>query len=71
MNAPYSDRPMSEYERALNGIVRIMLDTMIDMGAPKAALGHSLKTLKDSAQLNGNHTEAATIEMMMRNAGLR
>ena len=71
MNAPYSDRPMSDYERALSGIVCVMLDTMIDMGAPKTQLAHALKTLKDSAQLDGHHTEAATIELMMRNARLR
>jgi hypothetical protein len=62
---------MSDYERALTGIVRVMLDAMIDMGAPKKQLAQGLKTLKDSAQLDGHHTEAALIEMMMRNAGLR
>ncbi|HTP75511.1 MAG TPA: hypothetical protein VMJ73_00920 [Rhizomicrobium sp.] len=71
MSSLYSDRPMSDYERALTGIVRVMLDAMIDMGAPKKQLAQSLKTLKDSAQLDGHHTEAALIEMMMRNAGLR
>ncbi|MGZ5923104.1 MAG: hypothetical protein ACXWK2_00895 [Rhizomicrobium sp.] len=71
MNGPYSDRPMTDYERALSGIVRVMLDTMIDMGAPKSQLAHGLKTLKDSAQLDGHHTEAAMIELTMRNAGLR
>jgi hypothetical protein len=44
---------------------------MIDMGVPKGQLVHDLKTLKDSAQLDGHHTEAALIEMMMRNVGLR
>ena len=71
MNAPYTDRPMTDYERALSGIVRVMLGTMIDMGVPKGQLVHDLKTLKDSAQLDGHHTEAAMIEMIMRNAGLR
>jgi hypothetical protein len=71
MNAPYSERPMSEYERALSGIVRVLLDTIIDMGAPKTQLVHGLKTLKDTAQLEGHHTEAAIIEITMRNAGLR
>ena len=70
MSSVYSDRPMSDYERALSGIIRVMLDTMIDMGAPKSQLAHGLKTLKDSAQLEGRHTEAAMIEMTMRNAGL-
>jgi hypothetical protein len=71
MNAPYTDRPMTDYERALSGIVRVMLDTMIDMGAPKSQLAHALKTLKDTAQLEGHHTEAAMIEITMRSAGLR
>lgn len=71
MSAPYTDRPMTDYERALSGIVRVMLGTMIDMGVPKGQLAHDLKTLKDSAQLDGHHTEAAMIEMIMRNAGLR
>jgi hypothetical protein len=71
MNAPYADRPMTDYERALTGIVRILLSTMIDMGVPKGQLVHDLKTLKDSAQLDGHHTEAAMIEMLMRNVGLR
>jgi hypothetical protein len=62
---------MTDYERALSGIVRVMLGTMIDMGVPKGQLVHDLKTLKDSAQLDGHHTEAAMIEMIMRNAGLR
>jgi len=71
MSSLYSDRPMSDYERALAGIVRVMLEAMVDMGAPKQQLAHGLKTLKDSAQLDGHHTEAAVIEMTMRNAGLR
>ena len=49
----------------------VALGTMIDMGVPKGQLAHDLKTLKDSAQLDGHHTEAAMIEMIMRNAGLR
>lgn len=28
-------RPMTEYESALSGMVRVMLDVMLDMGAPK------------------------------------
>ena len=40
MNALFSERPMTDYERALSGIVRVMLDTMIDMGAPKTQLAH-------------------------------
>jgi hypothetical protein len=71
MNAPYSERPMTDYERALSGIVRVMLDTMIDMGASKTQLAHGLKSLKDTAQLGGHHTEAAVIEITMRNSGLR
>ena len=71
MNAPYSERPMTDYERALSGIVRVLLATVIDMGAPKTQLAHSLKSLKDTAQLSGHHTEAAVIEITMRNSGLR
>ena len=71
MNAPYAERPMTDYERALSGIVRVLLDTIIDMGAPKTQLAHGLKTLKDTAQLDGHHTEAAIIEITMRSAGLR
>ena len=71
MNAPYSERPMTDYERALSGIVRVLLATMIDMGAPKTQLAHGLKTLKDTAQLEGHQTEAAIIEITMRSAGLR
>ena len=41
---------MSEYESALIGIVRVMLDAVIDMGAPKSQLAQALKSLKDSAQ---------------------
>ena len=32
------DRPMTEYESALSGMVRVMLDVMVDMGAPRAQL---------------------------------
>ena len=65
------DRPMTEYESALSGMVRVMLDVMVDMGAPKNQLWRELKTLKDSEQLAGHHTAAATIEITMRSAGLR
>ena len=71
MNAPYAERPMTDYERALSGIVRVLLATMIDMGASKTQLAHGLKSLKDTAQLGGHHTEAAVIEITMRNSGLR
>jgi len=70
MNAPYLEHPMTDYERALSGLVRVLLHTMIDMGAPRSQLAHALKSLKDSAQLAGHHTEAAMIEITMRDAGL-
>ena len=69
MNGPA--HPMTEYESALSGMVRVLLDVMIDMGAPKPHLVRQLKTLKDSEQLAGHHTAAATIEITMRSAGLR
>ncbi len=65
------NRPMTEYESALSGIVRVLLDVMIDMGAPKTQLARELKTLKDSEQLAGHHTAAATIDITMRSTGLR
>jgi hypothetical protein len=65
------NRPMTEYESALSGMVRVMLDVMLDMGAPKTQLVKELKTLKDSEQLAGHHTAAATIDITMRSAGLR
>lgn len=66
------DHPaMSEYESALSGMVRVLLDVMVDMGAPKPQLMRELKTLKDSEQLAGHHLAAATIEITMRSAGLR
>jgi hypothetical protein len=65
------DRPMTEYESALSGMVRVLLDVMIDMGAPRQQLVRELKSLKDSEQLSGHHAAAATIEITMRSAGLR
>ena len=70
MNAPYLEHPMTDHERALSGIVRVLLHAIIDMGAPRAQLAHALKSLKDTAQLGGHHTEAAVIEITMRSAGL-
>ena len=64
-------RPMSEYENALNGMVRIMLDTMVEMGAPKGQLAKEFKRLKDTAAIAGHHDAATTIEITMRGAGLR
>jgi len=64
-------RPMTEYESALSGMVRVLLDVMVDMGAPRSQLLRELKTLKDSEQLAGHHAAAATIEITMRSAGLR
>jgi len=66
-----SDHPMTEYESALSGMVRVLLDVMVDMGAPKQQLVRELKSLKDSEQLAGHHVAAATIDITMRSAGLR
>ena len=66
-----TDGPMTEYESALSGMVRVLLDVMIDMGAPRQQLAKELKTLKDSAKIQGHHAAAATIEITMRSAGLR
>ena len=66
-----ADRPMTEYESALSGMVRVLLDVIVDMGAPRAQLLREMKTLKDSETLAGHHTAAATIEITMRSAGLR
>lgn len=63
-------RLMTEYESALSGIVRVLLDVMVDMGAPRSQLARELKTLKDSEHLAGHHTAAATIDITMRSAGL-
>ena len=71
MTVQTSDRPMTEYEHALSGMVRVLVDVMIDMGAPRAQLAKEFKTLKDSAKIQGEHAAAATIEITMRNAGLR
>jgi hypothetical protein len=66
-----TDYPMTEYESALSGMVRVMLGILIDIGAPKHQLIRELKSLKDSEQLAGHHTAAATIDITMRSAGLR
>jgi hypothetical protein len=71
MNAYGTDRPMTEYESALSGMVRVMLDVMVSMGASKTLLAKEFKTLKDSEKLAGRHAAAATIEITMRSAGLR
>ena len=68
--AEQSNHPMTEYESALSGIVRVLVDVMVDMGAPRSQLARELKTLRDSEQLAGHHTAAATIEITMRSAGL-
>jgi len=62
---------MTEYESALSGMVRVMLDAMVSMGASKALLAREFKSLKDSEELAGHHAAAATIEITMRSAGLR
>jgi len=66
-----ADYPMTEYESALAGMVRVMLGTLVDAGVPKHQLIRELKTLKDSEQLAGHHAGAATIDITMRSAGLR
>ncbi|HEY4939849.1 MAG TPA: hypothetical protein VII56_00355 [Rhizomicrobium sp.] len=71
MDVHRSDGPMTEYESALSGMVRVLLEVVIDMGAPRAQLAKEFKTLKDSAKIQGEHAAAATIEITMRNAGLR
>ncbi len=68
---PDGDGAMSEYEHALCGMMRVMLDMTIAMGAPRQQLVKELKSLKDSEQLAGRHAAAATIEITMRTAGLR
>ena len=65
------DRPMTEYESALSGMMRVLLDVMVDMGAPRPQLVRELKSLIDSEQLAGHHAAAATIQITMRSAGLR
>jgi hypothetical protein len=71
MSDVHTDGPMTEYESALSGMVRVLLDVMIDMGAPRQQLAKELKTLKDSAKIQGHQAAAATIEITMRSAGLR
>jgi hypothetical protein len=66
-----TDYPMTEYESALSGMMRVMLNTLVDIGASKHQLIRDLKSLKDSEQLAGHHTAAATIDITMRSAGLR
>jgi len=66
-----TDYPMTEYESALSGMMRVMLNTLLDLGASKHHLVRDLKSLKDSEQLAGHHTAAATIDITMRSAGLR
>jgi hypothetical protein len=66
-----TDYPMTEYESALSGMVRVMLNALLDVGASKHQLVRDLKSLKDSEQLAGHHTAAATIDITMRSAGLR
>ncbi|HUO90209.1 MAG TPA: hypothetical protein VMU08_13620 [Rhizomicrobium sp.] len=66
-----SDRPMTEYESALSGMVRVMLDAIVGMGASKVQLAKEFKSLKDSEKIAGRHAAAATIEITMRSAGLR
>ncbi|MBS0471480.1 MAG: hypothetical protein JSR60_10445 [Proteobacteria bacterium] len=63
--------PMNEYESALSGMMRVVLDVMVDMGAPKTQLTRELKSLIDSEHLAGHHDAAATIDITMRSAGLR
>ena len=62
---------MTEYESALSGMVRVMLDVMVDMGAPKSQLLKEMKSLKDSETMAGHHIAAATIDITMRSAGIR
>lgn len=66
-----TDHPMTEYESALSGMVRVMLGALIDAGAPRHQLIRELKSLKDSEQMAGHHAAAATIDITMRSAGLR
>lgn len=66
-----TDYTMTEYESALSGMMRVMLNTLVDIGASKHQLIRDLKSLKDSEQLAGHHTAAATIDITMRSAGLR
>lgn len=66
-----TDYPMTEYESALAGMVRVMIGALIDVGVPKNQLIRELKSLKDSEQLAGHHAGAATIDITMRSAGLR
>lgn len=64
------DKP-SEYESALCGMMRVMLDMMIEIGADRRQLVKEMKSLKDSEQLAGRHSAAAIIEITMRSAGLK
>jgi len=66
-----ADRPMSEYESALCGMMRLTLDMMIELGADRRQLVKELKSLKDNEQIAGRHTSAAVIDITMRSAGLR
>ena len=66
--------PMTEYETALSGMVRVLLDVMIDMGAPKTQLAKELKTLTPAARhrrRSRSRCSAAAIEITMRSSGLR
>ncbi len=64
------DKP-SEYESALCGMMRVMINIMTEIGADGRQLVKEMKSLNDSEQLAGRHSAAAVIEITMRSAGLK
>ena len=61
-----SDRPMNEHEGALHEVVRILLLTVMELGADPILLTQRMRTMANAARELGRTDGAATIELLIR-----
>lgn len=58
--------PMNEYEGALYEVVRVLLQTVLDMGADRTMLLTRLQPMAEAARKIGRKDGATTIDMLIR-----
>ena len=61
-----TEKPMSEYEPALTAIVRVLLKTVIDLGASRELIRDQLRLVSSDFREMGSKNDAAAIENLTK-----
>jgi hypothetical protein len=62
---------MSEYESALNRIVQVLTNALLDLGAKPDMVVERLKEVRDDMKIGGSRNGAATIDLLIQSIDSR